>query len=536
MANDLVTRLTLNNKDFESNLTKSTRQIKDFKRQSEDQSKAIKAAFSGIAKAAGGIGIAFSVMEGVNKTIAGSQTLTDEFGRTMEAAKGSVNLFFNALATGSFSSFIEGLKEVQTQAKAAYNAVDDLGTFEIYKAPDLAKLNYERQQQRTILRDPNSSDTQKVNANKELLRIQEDIIKISKKEAEFNENAFKATFKQALAERGIRKEISDIELEKLSTFEEYSRIQAEVAKVDKEINELRKFDENTSLDRYNVQDRLDKISRLEANADYKFGKAYLELADDKLKSSFEYRTAAYNALSQIEALKQQDNKLIGSNNSNESGLKGNYFDFNDTSDIDDKVLQIQSTLNQRPLLLTIKPEVNDDELDDVLGDLAKQAQQRIENLKESAQSINEISGMFSNLGQIMSQNGNEWGTYVSNVMSSIGELISQFVALAIAKEATSPLGIIKSITAGIALIGTLTNIPKFESGGIVGGSSFYGDNVLARVNSGEMILNKKQQSNLFSMLNNGSSGLGSGNVQFEIKGDKLVGVLNNYNNKRGKTL
>ena len=83
MANDLVTRLTLNNKDFESNLTKSTRQIKDFKRQSEDQSKAIKAAFSGIAKAAGGIGIAFSVMEGVNKTIAGSQTLTDEFGRTM---------------------------------------------------------------------------------------------------------------------------------------------------------------------------------------------------------------------------------------------------------------------------------------------------------------------------------------------------------------------------------------------------------------------------------------------------------------------
>ena len=136
-------------------------------------------------------------MEGVNKTIAGSQTLTDEFGRTMEAAKGSVNLFFNALATGSFSSFIEGLKEVQTQAKAAYNAVDDLGTFEIYKDPDLAKFNYEKQQQRNILRDPHSSDTQQVNANKEILRIQEDINKISNKKGEVNKNDFKDTFKQS---------------------------------------------------------------------------------------------------------------------------------------------------------------------------------------------------------------------------------------------------------------------------------------------------------------------------------------------------
>lgn len=47
--------------------------------------------------------------------------------------------------------------------------------------------------------------------------------------------------------------------------------------------------------------------------------------------------------------------------------------------------------------------------------------------------------------------------------------------------------------------------PKFADGGIspllVGGSSYVGDKVLARVNSGEMILNKTQQANLFKMLN-----------------------------------
>ena len=47
----------------------------------------------------------------------------------------------------------------------------------------------------------------------------------------------------------------------------------------------------------------------------------------------------------------------------------------------------------------------------------------------------------------------------------------------------------------------LAEAPAFAMGGIVGGSSFQGDRVLARVNSGEMILNKAQQGRLFGMSN-----------------------------------
>ena len=121
---------------------------------------------------------------------------------------------------------------------------------------------------------------------------------------------------------------------------------------------------------------------------------------------------------------------------------------------------------------------------------------------------------------------------VSNVLSSIGQLITQFIALGIAKESIGVGGIFKAIAGAGALIACISNIPKFETGGIVGGNSYSGDNILARVNSSEMILNKGQQANLFNMISAGAT-LVSGNnqVEFTIKGDKLVGVLNNYNKK-----
>jgi lipopolysaccharide export system protein LptA len=39
-------------------------------------------------------------------------------------------------------------------------------------------------------------------------------------------------------------------------------------------------------------------------------------------------------------------------------------------------------------------------------------------------------------------------------------------------------------------------VGNFATGGIVGGSSFFGDRITANVNSGEMILNGRQQRQL----------------------------------------
>lgn len=88
-----------------------------------------------------------------------------------------------------------------------------------------------------------------------------------------------------------------------------------------------------------------------------------------------------------------------------------------------------------------------------------------------------------------------------------------------------------TIAAGIANVSKIAG--AFANGGIVGGSAFSGDTLTAKVNSGEMILNGKQQANLFAIAN--GAGVTNGEVTFRIKGTELVGVLNNQSRKISNT-
>lgn len=66
---------------------------------------------------------------------------------------------------------------------------------------------------------------------------------------------------------------------------------------------------------------------------------------------------------------------------------------------------------------------------------------------------------------------------------------------------------------------------SFQDGGIVAGSSFSGDNVPAMVNSGEMVLNRSQQAQLFAMAN-GSGGTTNNNNNQSINVNALFSLGN----------
>jgi len=88
-----------------------------------------------------------------------------------------------------------------------------------------------------------------------------------------------------------------------------------------------------------------------------------------------------------------------------------------------------------------------------------------------------------------------------------------------------PVGpVLGAVAAAGAIAFGLANVAQiaqqsFATGGIVGGSSFNGDNVPINVNSGEVVLNKAQQLNLMAMANGGAGRSGGNSISVTVNGN-----------------
>lgn len=139
-------------------------------------------------------------------------------------------------------------------------------------------------------------------------------------------------------------------------------------------------------------------------------------------------------------------------------------------------------------------------------------------------------------GNAISQLGaNSKMAKVGLIASAIGQIIVGYsLAVSDAAKKLGWFGWIAASLSGLGIVAsTISQLKGYNTGGIIEGNSIHGDKVLARVNSGEMVLNKRQQSNLFRQLNNATNNASAmgGNVTFTIHGSELVGVIDNYNSK-----
>ena len=165
-----------------------------------------------------------------------------------------------------------------------------------------------------------------------------------------------------------------------------------------------------------------------------------------------------------------------------------------------------------------------------------------------ADSLNAIASVMGSVSSMTEEGAAAWITYGANVISAVAAAIPAISTLFAAKTAeagasaaasAAQVPVVGWLLAGAAVASVLAavaTLPSFSGGGIFDGNSTVGDMNLARVNAGEMILNNRQQKNLFNLLNgNGTlSKDKTGNVTFKIQGKELVGVLNNYNNQKSK--
>lgn len=213
-----------------------------------------------------------------------------------------------------------------------------------------------------------------------------------------------------------------------------------------------------------------------------------------------------------------------------------------------------------------------------IDDLAKQLEQLDESLKTPQERINdkieqmkqgfeELGNWCSDACDVMSQalnafaNSNDEAANktlktAASIISSIGSAIPKLLALVSAEQADAIAGAVASgsklpFPANLAAIATavaqvmsalapivtlMAQASSYATGGIIKGGSYVGDNNIARVNAGEMILNGTQQARLFRILNGSvgpqQPGSNGGKVEFHISGTELVGVLSNNDKQR----
>ena len=167
-------------------------------------------------------------------------------------------------------------------------------------------------------------------------------------------------------------------------------------------------------------------------------------------------------------------------------------------------------------------------------------------LEDTADTINSVGNAISATSDLFSALGDVAGEEDLQVAGIVAKAVAT-VALSFAQALTTAKSWIDWLAFGATGLTTMFTMissikqataGSYAEGGIVGGSSYSGDRLLARVNSGEIILNSRQQRNLFNMLDTGTMPQRGGtNVQVTgvVRGTDLLLVQKNTNKVRAKS-
>lgn len=158
---------------------------------------------------------------------------------------------------------------------------------------------------------------------------------------------------------------------------------------------------------------------------------------------------------------------------------------------------------------------------------------------EQAKGAQKLGASLAFVGDTMQQLGKDSeAAKAGMVLAAIGQIILGFATASTQAASQGPWVWIAATAAGLAVMAsTISQLQSFSQGGIFQGSKTVGDHNLARVNSGEMILTKTQQGNLFRILDNNTAGLGGGVgvSSVRVKGSDLYLALSNYSKVQSKT-
>ena len=538
---DILTRLLLNTSDYDNKLKKAKGSTQIFA--SQIGSKAVAA----VGKFAAGVGIAMGGVEAFNNVIQSSQTLGDKWNNTINACKGTVDVFFQSLATGNWDAFNQGLSGTISNMYKISALKDMLEDAKLTMGFDTKKFELEYVRLEGIIDDETKSKGEREAAFAEMEaligRFKERVQKTAEGVAKTLVAEMNAKFGQNFTMDDLEKYIEEVNNEFLDT--------ETLQRLNKYKETLKLFDggKSYSLKEYGglvltkdqyiaMNTELEKMRILQDdnNESRKNMLAQLEYAKDLYRQGDEYFKRSLEKQNKIASLNKGGSAITTGGGKEKGAIKPVFTPvLSYDSPIADKMVRAWFGEKFEPVEIPIVIEEENIEEEDLSGKWAE----RTEKIQKMNEALGSTASIFGSLGSIAGQAGDDFLAATLNSMGSIAQMIMDLQALCTAQGVASAsklpfpanLAAIATVVATIASV--FSSLPKFADGGIVGGSSFFGDKLLARVNSGEMILNQGQQARLLNMTE-GSNVRVSGDVR--LNGKDIYISLRNYMSASGNKL
>lgn len=195
---------------------------------------------------------------------------------------------------------------------------------------------------------------------------------------------------------------------------------------------------------------------------------------------------------------------------------------------------------------------------DEIGSRIQKEEDENNVLRERQKVLSELSNDYMSvadsayqIGAAFSTLDNEFGDIANVLLNVVGitaEAIGKLIGMATAQGVSNAFklpwpqnlaAVATVVAAGASAAGQIAGLAskKYATGGIVSGpGTSISDSIPIRVSNGEMILNHRQQSNLFNLLDKGRSTEGKIEFKNKLVGSDIIGSATTYNKRRNLIL
>lgn len=561
---DLVTRLKLDDTQFNNNINKSKKQLNDFKSVGKSAGNTITDVLgASLTKIAAPVAIATTAFKGMQEVMMSSQKNADLLDTEMYALKQTVDEFFYSLGNGNLKSFLNDLDGLVTKSKQAYQALDQLGNTQISYGVISSRNQANIANAQYTAKNKFASNDERIAAfeqwraaieseQKGVEQLQADLVGYVTKAVQAKSTAnINVTLDDVI--KAFEADLTGANRDEIKKRAANGYGNWEVNNADKYKSQQQKDEiaeglkqhiiTHTMLQKYTDDELKDIAEKVSAyfkltNAVKGLGREYNETANEFNNSNA--KTSGFSPVGSLEGY-----KVYSGNSTSKAGSEKKIDPlelaaFNAQGWVNEEIkglhnaMRIAIETGEKIPIKSLPIEIEDEAVDELaLPSLSDEPNKWALGITESfalaGSSIQALGGAFA----AFSENAALGKSAL--ILGAIGQLVYGY-AQAAAKPMHPWEWIAFAISGAATLATTIAQIKGYADGGIVNSPYTTGDRNLVKVNGGEMILTRGQQANLFNLLNGGSLNNNNGEVKFRISGKELVGVLSNYNNKMSKVL